>query len=552
MEAIAFNFLMIISNILNVTDIPKNSDANWEVVKRWEKQVGGSYLLELKGDSSKICNSVGYLIFPQVYMGKISIYADDYMVFTNLVRGKWDLMTTLNREIVPCRYFNNSEKIRLTIESQTKYFSSIYRYPYLSPKFPIDQFLYKDLYLVSSVFCLFFGIVGFLLFRQLKSNSRSIVFLVYNLAFALLMLCHIGGTVGLDVSIAHVGVMVSLNIALVYFSIFSLGKEKNGYIHLIMIALSATLLVLCYERPNLTQSIIVIFTPIAIVSTFIVFIYILKKGTTLDKWLYLAILIFVCKDCYMSQAVREGFLYLSMIVVLISITGVVRVMEQVSAKSLEVKNIEIRLRNERKVIEKISSINDVHREIIHDLRSPLTALEFNLSKFNNEPIVLEVVSRLKAILSRINSEGIKKNFDWYSHNALEKMTHKIINEKAVNIGTTHSFDRDRSCEIYLDPLDFEICLSELLDNAIKYSIDVEKINIRFEDYADEFSVVVWNSAMLSNEKIGQIGERGISDEGSGLGLSGVRKKMQSMGGGLTISSSSEFLEVSMKFRKRLI
>lgn len=554
-EAWSIKFLFMIYTLLGVKDIPEVPSPDWEIVERWQQQSDGTYRLHIKSNTlPNICKDAGYVVFPQIYYGMTEIFADQSVIYTNSTEKRWNLTSVLARPILNCTYLKNAKEISLFMSSKTFYFASMYKYPFVLKSYPISQFFYEQIYIISGLIALILGFLGWYFFTKISMKNHAHAFLMYNLGFTVLMYAHIPSNISdIKVEIAHSLVFLSLNCILIYFSVFTFDKILIKYVKsasAFFLAFCIAFLLLSNGSSAIIHALMVTFLFVAIAGVAYMVIYKIKNGVFYEKILYSMLFVFTVKDCYMSQLTRDGFLYLSIILVITTLVGFLKVLDLANKKRAEAELVKIKLSSESKILEKISYANDLHREIIHDLKSPLSALEFSLRSVSSGNVA-EVSSRIKKILNRINSDEVKKNFDWYSVTAIERMVNRLLVEKKLNTLISYKDENViHSADLYADPLDLEICVSELLDNAIKNSRD--QLKIQTEVVVEDYSIIIKIQNPIYGNRIDEcsIGQKGFTETGSGLGLQNVKKKMLDMGGEFKFEITNNKFTGQLRFKKK--
>ncbi len=556
MELWASNILMALLSFLNVSDVSLVPADNWTVDSHWAKQLDDSYKLEISSSTiPKQCAEEAYLVVHVPYMGLVEVFAGDTIVFTNSPGKRWNLSSSLYRYTVSCKYFLNSDRISVHISSPIRFFATLNAYPYISSTYPLSQFFYEEFYILTAILVFQLGLVGALFAFKLLSSGTASLFFMYNFAFAMSMYGHSPGVLSnINVALAQAIVLVSLCGALVYFSAFSMGVRRVKRLHAVFFVLSAATLIGIYDKINVTQLLIECFLPVAITGTFLLFVYKLKTRDKFTAFLYFLVWAFTVKDCYMAQVARDGFLYLSLLTAVVAIVGIAELVRSINIASKNLADAELSLLSERQLLDKVSKFNDLSREIIHDVKSPLTAIEFGLTGGQSGSLVSEATKRVKEILSRVDAEEFKKHADWYSVAALEGCIDRIVVEKNVqNIKVEMSEGLEESL-VFFDRVELSVVIAEIFDNAQKYGVRDDLIELKIYVIPSYVVLEIKNKFVADDSVYSRLGygSRGNSKEGSGLGLSNLTKKIQSMGGQVKLEAINSQFIVQIQLRSRNI
>ena len=216
------------------------------------------------------------------------------------------------------------------------------------------------------------------------------------------------------------------------------------------------------------------------------------------------------------------------------------------------------------LVEKISISLNNQKELVtnaaHELRTPLTALSLqieNLSRFSQNPQADTIIAQSKSTIrttkhlienlldySRTSSPQIEEciNLDLVAEiKTLIELYLPIIERRELEI----IYDGDDEIMVQLPKTETILILKNLLDNAIKFSPDREKIYIFAINVSDKIRLTVENASAKFEEYDYQnllkpfVREnRGII--GSGLGLAIVEKAVNKIDGNLHLADAQNF------------
>ncbi len=204
-----------------------------------------------------------------------------------------------------------------------------------------------------------------------------------------------------------------------------------------------------------------------------------------------------------------------------------------------------------------ASSGDMARQVAHDIRSPLAALNVVLStvgKLDEETrlLVRHSITRIQDIAnnlleqSRSGSEALKEKTKKRDVHLVSSLIDGIVTEKRtqyrerIGIEITHK-QCEASYGIFCEvvPSEFKRVLSNLVNNSVEATTKDGAITISTEIERSFAKIEVRDTGKgLSKEDIAKIGMRGftVKAEGSGLGLSHAYKTIESWGGKITFDS----------------
>ncbi len=220
--------------------------------------------------------------------------------------------------------------------------------------------------------------------------------------------------------------------------------------------------------------------------------------------------------------------------------------------------------------ERTEALNRMFRQVAHDIRSPLSAINLISSNLNEvskdkRDLLRNATTRVSEIADSLlkrsyiqNSDEQRKldseNFvnDYIVKFNLVSLAKQIVNEKRALLNTKTTITLiDLSSvplEIVISKRDFQAMLSNLIDNAVESYQSFEKsVNIELSNSATAAIVkVIDQGSGIPDEIKDRIGQYGFtfgkaeqssgsgSESGSGLGLYHARKTVEGLNGKLDI------------------
>lgn len=156
--------------------------------------------------------------------------------------------------------------------------------------------------------------------------------------------------------------------------------------------------------------------------------------------------------------------------------------------------------------------------IIHDMKSPLAYVYTQLGVFENQESDIErknrfgvskirvkyLTDKIDMLLSALRNKGNKLNLQVSSY-PFSQRCHEIMDELSTiyrNKQINYAIEPLEEINIKADPVYFDACVRNLLDNALKYSGNNPIINIRVEQNKNQVKIFFTDNGkgMFENEK----------------------------------------------------
>lgn len=565
----AFGVLLALYQLFGIADIPREPSPDWTIIERWTEQPDKSYRLVMESTSLAGKCSLDdskFIVFPKVFMSGIEVYVNNVSIFTNAKLKKLELSTAVDRPYISCRSIIKGSTVRFEINSYLKFFSSIDSYPKFEAYKPWKHFFDITIYSTAAMICFCLGLIGSAFIKNMKSDDNLMVFLIREFTLTLLMFSYVPGVFfELPTSAIHYLFAVTFSTGFLFFMKPVLIKSYRSSVFFGLFSFNILLWSVCFGQGNLIQLIILFYSIIFIGSlaymTLLVFQF--KKSeiynfTAAEKTMYFFVFILGALEIYNVDVSRDGYYFLPLLIIVISIINFFNVLKQQQYKNLAFAIVNEKLRHEQLMLSKVSAIFDAHRQLMHDLKSPITSLNFFLSSDKpNRDFLRNITIQISEILNRITGDEIKHAPDWYSVFSLEQVFLSVFDiYKAQHLDkakfTLKGIEKGSLVEVFYDPIDLRVICEELISNAIKAaSNEILDFSVSISSSAENLILSISDSCpSIDASLVSKLGNKGVTVTGSGLGLYSIGEKIKSIGGRLVFASSSNEPKIQLFLKSR--
>ncbi len=206
-------------------------------------------------------------------------------------------------------------------------------------------------------------------------------------------------------------------------------------------------------------------------------------------------------------------------------------------------------------IEKEAAIGKLVTQVVHDIRSPLSALEMAIHSASSLPEEIRILIR-KAVwrihdiangLLQINKQQVDQNTIVTSQ-LITTLISMIVREKQTQFSSVSFLEIESHLNISsyglfakIQASEFSRLLSNLINNAIEALDKIGKVIVSLENSGENIKItIIDNGKGIPTEILKKLGQRGLSynkQNGSGLGLHHAKMCLESWGGNLSLYST---------------
>ncbi len=224
---------------------------------------------------------------------------------------------------------------------------------------------------------------------------------------------------------------------------------------------------------------------------------------------------------------------------------------------------------ERIKFERALAKDSIAKQVVHDIKSPLTSLEYLIkntrSKLaeNERLLANQSLERINDILNTLNSPSAEMNNNSISHagkiktpanttnkkaEIIDPLIKRIIAEKRLEFKTKNNIEiklennAPYGTFVNLNKANFYRAISNLINNCAEACIEGRKLSIHLKVSTLGASCMIEirdNGKGISKDATQKVVERGVSigkESGSGIGLSSAKECIESLGGSLRLMS----------------
>ncbi len=195
---------------------------------------------------------------------------------------------------------------------------------------------------------------------------------------------------------------------------------------------------------------------------------------------------------------------------------------------------------------------ELARQVSHDIRSPLSALNLALTGLENisedkRVLIRNSVNRIQDIANTLVSQ--KKLSGHVTVELIPAIIDGLVSEKRTQfrekfkINITTDFQNAYDAFANIDAVELKRVLSNLINNAVEAIDEVGEISVRLRIYKNEIVIAIQdNGKGMPYEVLSVLGKKSItwgkeqSQSGSGLGVLHAKGAIEAMGGSIRFDS----------------
>lgn len=194
---------------------------------------------------------------------------------------------------------------------------------------------------------------------------------------------------------------------------------------------------------------------------------------------------------------------------------------------------------------------EIYRQVAHDIRSPLAALEIVMEDIKNLPegsreLTLHAINRIQDIANNLSKKNIESKQNNTSRSLISVNVSNIINEKSIeyqNLNTIQICYTDMTSKrnfVDIGESDFSRVISNIINNSIealnnhgRLDISLSEafsvIELKFNDNGHGFPATFLKGPITQGNSIGK-------KNGQGLGLYHAHETISKLGGSLELNN----------------
>jgi hypothetical protein len=557
LDAYAFQFLIVLYNFLGVQDIPREPDPDWTVVERWTEQPGQTYKLVLESKtigSQCTSNPSLFLVFPATSLSRVNIFIDGKLFLTNSLNEGWQLSEVYFKPSINCRFIENSKVIRHEITSYLRSMTSIKSFPKLKMASFGFHFLNSDLFYIAMLFIALMTLINFLIIIFTKKVKEFYFSAVQDICLVAVAVWFSPGKL-MEMSVEFSNEL--------FLSFLILGVVCYGHIAGLLTKLRFSYGLLCsfavyiisIDSKNTTH-LITIFFSVAIIFWlfFIPFRLLALRNKSTDKSILYIQIAFMFAVPFMAlyDGVRSKFLFnvftlLPLSLVLLSVNNFINIIRIISWERIESLLLKHEVFLQTHTIDNLKQKENIYNEMIHDIKSPLSGINFYLQKNSKESEILAIAkNRLSELLLRCEQYLHGNHAKWESAGLVVAVTRQLVVEYEgranIELMVDESIGLDTT-DIFVDLVGYKVVIAELVDNNVKARKDTLLISIQ-TDSSEENIDGHFIEVVVENRSSQYLGVDTFS-RGSGKGLFYLREKVTLWGGLVEIDQSNYLSRVKL-------
>lgn len=533
-DQVSFKILIFIYSFLIGNGLPVHEDIDWEVINHWEPQSDNLYLLTLESRTiAEKCkqNPKAHIVFPSVNLSVNSIMIDGKLHETNKLQDDLILSEVFYKPVLPCTVAKDAKLVRQEIRSYVQYMGAIKSYPKMILPSIGFYLLNSDLFFIATLFVILITFLSSAISLTSGWSKRHGYGLILNL-LVLVVLLFISPGKFFEISMIYTN---ELFLPVLVLSIYMIGYFANILSlkkTLLTVLIAVVIYILSIGSKNTIQLLSLLAFPFILLwIVHVIYIYYRQyRSEMLDIGLFRIQIVVMCLvvvaavyDGFVSRLTFNYFVFLPFAYVMVSISNFIEILHTINLQRHSNFKLRSEMQIQSKYIANLVGNNEKYLEILHDIKSPLTGLNFFLSKdANRDQESLKLInSRFRDLLKRSENVLFESKGSWVDADVLVARIKDAVRLYQDQILISVEIKRTGSKEfIFCNETEFNSIVIELLDNSIKAGTVSAEILIFIED---KFRLVYKNGIVQSRAKV-------TRDKSTGRGLQFIRNRIQAWNG----------------------
>jgi signal transduction histidine kinase len=221
-------------------------------------------------------------------------------------------------------------------------------------------------------------------------------------------------------------------------------------------------------------------------------------------------------------------------------------LDRISTQQDEIKKAEI-----------LKTLNELSRQVAHDIRSPIGAIKAALQNISNNPeksikLASSAVQRIEEVVGDLSIQNQEDSLNRFQGPLVEIVQHmeEVVNEKKIDLESIHLALIKPPGPIYLpvNPGELKRAISNIINNAYEAyganetTVSAREVVVELSQASDinEVSISIRDKGAGMPQEIKTLAEKGGytygKKNGQGRGLGHANEMMQSLGGKLVVDS----------------
>lgn len=540
-------------SFIGVNGVPSLNDKDWKVLDHWIDLEDGSYQLTISSTTiAEKCKNTqnSFVVFPSVNLSINSVYIDGKLQETNSPEGSWYVTQVFYRPVIHCRLIKDAKEVRQEIKAYIKYMGAITNFPEIKNASFGFYFANSDLFYVAVLMIAMFTLVNSILVVSSNNIKKFKYSILQDISVLMVVLFFSPGKF-FELSMIRTNEIFLPTLMMTVYLAGHLVNQVSKKRNYLFSGLFLLIYFVSIGNKNIIQIITLIVLPFLIIWLSVIGIKFYKnlKNINYDRGIYITqsiiiALIIICSvyDSYASNLLFNYFVLLPVAFVLLSLVNFLDIIRLVGSQKYENYVLKDEIQNQVSVINQLIGSQEKYQELLHDIKSPLTGLNFILGsgKMENPDMLLSLRNRFSDLLAKTESILIDNNPAWVSASEVERLWVELGLEYIERVKINYESKlEDKNLILYCEIVSLKAIFAELLDNSIKAR--VKKIKVEISKFDDKYLIVNYENseqAVHVKEKV----------QSSGKGLKFIKDRIRSWDGLVDVKIPSYNTQILLKLK----